>query len=168
MQLGGSCVHDLFNASIVREIFSFNPFNVLNYLIYLFFMRCFARVAVLRRAHRNVHGWAIILLTVTQHVAARAKQGRGNVTHTSHNKRFSYRMFFSAPLDKLGVVAAAGAPAGPSWGQVQSARCHVICVHVGPLWQMIAVCGPEGCSHRHLTKFRSSTHTAVVSFNYTD
>lgn len=142
----GSCVHDLFNASIVQEIFSFNSFNVFNYLIYLFFMRCFARVAVLRRA---VHGWAIILLTVTQHVAARTKQGRANVTHTSHNKRLSYWMLFSAPFDKLGVVTAAA---------LLQDRAEVRCSQLAVMWSLFM----SGCSDRwSLSVVLKAVHTVT-------
>ena len=98
--------------------------------------------------------WLSYHSTATQHVTACTKQGRANVTYKSHNKRSSYWMCCSAAFDKLRVVAAAALLRGPSRGQVQAARCHVICVHVAPLRRMNAVRGPERCSHCHLTKFR--------------
>lgn len=45
-------------------------------------------------------------------------------------------------------------PSGLSWSQVQTAACHVIRVHVEPLWYRRA--------------FALSPHKAQVSFNYTD
>lgn len=74
--------------------------------------------------------WLSYHSTATQHVTACTKQGRANVTYKSHNKRSSYWMCCSAAFDKLRVVAAAALLRGPSRGQVQAARCHVICVHV--------------------------------------
>lgn len=58
------------------------------------------------------------------------QQGKATVAHKCHNKHLSSWMFSTAPFDKLKVVAAAALLLDSSWGQVQTARHHVICVHV--------------------------------------
>lgn len=89
------------------------------------FMMSVARVAMLCKAHGLI-SW-LLNLTTACHTPRRNK---ANVAHKCHNKHLRYWMFSAAPFDKLKVVAAAALLQDPSWGQVQTACHHVICVHV--------------------------------------
>lgn len=110
------------------------------------------------RVHRNGHGWALILFTVTQHVAACTTQARANVTHKSHNKCLSSWMCFSARFDKPGVVSAVELLQG--WAGV---RCRQLAV----MWSVFTSCCSDKWSLSAVLKvFTLSIHKVQEQHTY--
>lgn len=124
-------------------------------------------IAVPWRVHRNGHGWAIILLRATQHVAAWTTQGRANVTYT-----------VTVTTNAWATGCASLLPlTNPEWSQLQrSSRTELGSGADGSLSCDLCSCCAALTDDRCLWSWRLfalsphkvQKHTAEVSFNYTD